>query len=100
MTAACPTSMPTDLFVTLDRLHVMCVLNADADGDGNQDNPTTAQLELFGDATTGLNMFIDGITESGSTMDIGMFGTDDFYYFYMEFQPKKTTDWTQSGNYF
>ena len=54
-----------DPWAILDRASVMAYLDS---------YPDTAQVELFGDATTGKQMFVDGITRSGSTMDIGMFG--------------------------
>ena len=56
----------TDPWLILNRSQVMEFIT-----DGY---PTTEQLALFGDATTGLGTFIDGITKSGSTMNIGMFG--------------------------
>ena len=83
-----------DLWVTQTRETVVALLLAA----GDAASPTTAQKELFGDATTGLNMFVDGITRSGTTLDIGMFGKDDFYYFYMELQP--TSSFILSGEEF
>ena len=58
--------MTTDPWATLDRQEVIQYIT-----DGY---PTTEQIELFGDATTGKAVFIDGITKSGSTMNVGMFG--------------------------
>ena len=72
-----PQSDNYSLWETQTRETVMGVLEAN--------NPTAAQIDLFGDSTTGKDMFIDGITKSGTTMDIGMFGYNNFYYFYMEF---------------
>ena len=49
--------------------------------------PTTEQVELFG---SGKAQFIDQITRSGSTMDIGMFGDNQYYFFYMKIKPSTT----------
>ena len=70
----------TDPWLILDREQVMTTYLTD-------DSPTTEQIAMFGDSTTGLGTFIDQITKSGSTMNIGMFGTDDYYFFYMRFKP-------------
>ena len=80
----------TDPWTILDRSQVMEFITAG--------NPTTEQIALFGDATTGLATFIDGITKSVSTMNIGMFGTNDFYFFYMKFKP--TQDYITAGTSF
>ena len=64
-----------DLWAVLERAAVIEYL---------AENPNAEQLELFGE---GQNLFIDGITKSGSTMKIGMFGQADYYFFFMKFKP-------------
>ena len=52
--------------------------------------PTAAQVDLFYDDVSrksGKDQFIDGFTKSQTTMDYGLFGQDDYYFFYLEFQP-------------
>lgn len=44
---------------------------------------------------TGYNTFIDGLTKSGSTMTIGMFGQDDYYFFFLRIKPPN--DYLSSG---
>ena len=57
--------------------------------------PTVEQVELFGPGggagEDGCNgCFIDGVTAAGTTMDMGMFGYNGYYYFYMKFIPSTT----------
>ncbi len=80
----------TDPWAILSREQVMTYLT-----DGY---PTTDQIDMFGTSSTGLARFIDGITKSGSTMNIGMFGQDDYYFFYCRFKP--TTDYLYDGDTF
>ena len=75
----------TDVWEVQERADVIKVLT-----DGN---PTSDQIDLFG---AGKGLFIDGITKSGSTMNIGMFGHNDFYYFYLRFKP--STDYISTGS--
>ena len=77
----------TDVWEIQERSEVIKVLT-----DGY---PTADQVDLF---DSGKGLFIDGITKSGSTMNIGMFGHNDFYYFYMKFKP--STDFISAGSKF
>ena len=57
--------------------------------------PTVEQIELFGqgggNGENGCNgCFIDGVTAAGTQMDMGMFGYQEYYYFYMKFIPSTT----------
>ena len=75
--------MTTDPSDVLSRTQVLEYFNSG-------DYPTTEQLSSFG-AAVGYSIFVDTVTKSSTTMNIGMFGTDDdFYFFFMQFSTADT----------
>lgn len=61
------------------------------DGDMGQEYPTEEQLDMFEVGDDGCReCFVEGVTGSNTVMDIGMFGTDDYYFLYHKFVPSQS----------
>ena len=67
-------NLPTDPWAFLTKDQVLSVLEAGF--------PNTEQKALMK-----TDLFTDLFTKSGTTATIGMFGQDDFYFFYLKFAP-------------
>ena len=55
--------------------------------------PTDDQLEMFSNSNAGLGCrkcFVDGVIQTGYYMDMGLFGAEDYYFFYMKFVPPQS----------
>ena len=76
------TTLPADPWAFLSEAQVLEVLKT---------NPTTEHLSLMK-----TDLFTDQFTKSGTLATIGMFGVDDFYFFYLKFAPH--TNLITSGN--
>ena len=72
-----PPTLPTDLWALLTKEDCLDLINSGI--------PDTAALSLMK-----TDLFTDGFTASSTLGTVGMFGYEDFYFFYLKFFPTKS----------
>ena len=71
--------LPTDTWALLSEKNIIDMLKA------TSQIPDTSQLALMK-----TDLFTDQFTKSGTTATVGMFGYNEFYFFYMKFFPSSS----------